>query len=196
MDYKILEKENLYQGFFKLNRYHLSNQLFQGDWSDVYTREVFERGHAAAVLLYDRERDKLIFVEQFRPGAIETEDSPWLIELVAGMIEKGENPEEVVRRESVEESGGTIVSLQKICEYLVSPGGSTERIWLYLGEVDSTKVLTHAGLDCENEDIKIHCVSSAIAFDWLAQGRLNNAMSIIAMQWLQLNWSDRDHFWR
>ncbi len=195
MQYKIIKKENIYSGFFKLNKYHLSNQLFQGGWSGHYTREIFERGHAAAVLLYDKNRDKLIFVEQFRPGAIKTESSPWLIELVAGMIEKDENPEQVVMREAVEEAGGTILRLQKICEYLVSPGGSTERIWLYLGEVDSLNVAKHAGLESENEDIKIHCISSSTAFHWLEQGRLNNAMSIIAVQWFKLNYSKRDQFW-
>ncbi len=195
MQYKIHKKENVYRGFFNLNKYQLTNQLFQGGWSETYTREIFERGHAAAVLLFDRKRDKLVFVEQFRPGAMATENSPWLIELVAGMIEKGERPEEVVKRESVEEAGSSILGLQKICEYLVSPGGSSERIWLYLGQVDSLKVAKYAGLNFEHEDIKIHCVSSDTAFHWLDNGRLNNAMTIIAVQWLKLNLAEKDKFW-
>lgn len=195
MQYKIHDKENVYSGFFKLNKYHLSNQLFRGGWSDQYSREIFERGHAAAVLLFDRKQDRLVFVEQFRPGAIATEKSPWLMELVAGMIEKGEQPEEVVRRETLEEAGGSVLRLQKICEYLVSPGGSTERIWLYLGEVDSHTLANYAGLDFEHEDIKIHCVSTQTAFEWLDSGRLNNAMTIIAVQWLKLHFIDQDKFW-
>jgi len=195
MQYKIHNKENVYSGFFKLNKYLLSNQLFQGGWSANYTREIFERGHAAAVLLFDKKRDKLVFVEQFRPGAIATEKSPWLLELVAGMIEKGEDPEEVVRRETLEEAGGQVLRLEKICEYLVSPGGSTERIWLYLGEVDSLKLANFAGLDQEQEDIKIHCVSTQTAFEWLESGRLNNAMTIIAIQWLKLHFVNKDRFW-
>ena len=195
MQYKIHNKENVYHGFFKLNKYHLSNQLFQGGWSEGYTREVFERGHAAAVLLFDKKQDKLVFVEQFRPGAIATEESPWLLELVAGMIEKGEHPEEVVRRETLEEAGGLVLRIQKICEYLVSPGGSTERIWLYLGEVDSLKLANYAGLVQEQEDIKIHCVATQTAFEWLDSGRLNNAMTIIAVQWLKLHLADKEQFW-
>lgn len=196
MQYKIQKTENVYNGFFKLNKYHLANQLFQGGWSDIYTREIFERGHAAAVLLFDRNRDKLVFVEQFRPGAISTEESPWLIELVAGMIEKNERPENVVKRETIEEAGGSILGLQKICEYLVSPGGSTERIWLYLGEIDSIKVAKYAGLDFEQEDIKIHVVSSQTAFNWLDSGRLSNAMTIIAVQWLKLHMAEKEAFWQ
>ena len=195
MKYKIINNENLYSGFFKLNKYHLSNQLFNGGWSEVYTREVFDRGHAAAILLFDSQRDRLVFVEQLRPGAIATEVSPWLIELVAGMIESGEKPEDVVRRESLEESGSKVLKLRKICEYWVSPGGSTERIWLYLGEIDSRKVAEFAGIKTENEDIKVHCVSTSTAFEWLASGRLNNAMTIIAMQWLKLNLIEQSDLW-
>lgn len=195
MQFKMIKNESLYSGFFNFDKYYLSNQLFNGEWSNTYTREVLDRGHAAAVLLYDQNRDKLVFVEQFRPGAIATEKSPWIIELVAGMIEKGEQPEAVVRRESLEESGSKILNLRKICEYLVSPGGSTERIWLYLGEIDSREVAEFAGLEDENEDIKVHCVSTNTAFKWLECGRINNAMTIIAIQWLQLNLPNQSKLW-
>ncbi len=196
MQYKLLNTDTLYSGFFQLKRYELSNELFQGGWSEPFCREIFERGHAAAVLLFDPKLEKLVFVEQFRPGAIVTEKSPWLIELVAGIIEEGESPEQVARRESIEECGGKVLGLKKICEYLVSPGGSTERIFLYLGEIDSTKVSNFAGLKLEHEDIKIHVVDLQIAFKWLDQGRLNNAMTIIAMQWLKLNLPNKASFWK
>jgi len=195
MQYKLVKKEFLYSGFFKLNKYHLSNQLFKGGWSEIYTREVFERGNAAAVLLFDQKRDRLIFVEQFRPGAINTSESPWLIELVAGMIEENETPETVVKRESIEESGSPITQIRKICEYLVSPGGTSEKVWLYLGAVDSKKAADYAGLEIENEDIKVHCISTQTAFEWLDQGKLNNAMTIIALQWLKLNLSGEMPLW-
>jgi len=196
MQYKLIKKEPLYKGFFKLNKYYLSNQLFKGGWSETYTREVFERGNAAAALLFDQKRDRLVFVEQFRPGAIKTTESPWLIELVAGMIEENETPESVVKRESIEESGSQITQLTKICEYLVSPGGSSEKIWLYLGAVDSKKVSDYAGLKTENEDIKVHCISTQTAFEWLDKGKLNNAMTIIALQWLKLRLSDKSPLWK
>lgn len=195
MDFKILKKENLYDGFFQFNKYHISNELYDGGWSGCYTREVFERGHAAAALLYDEKRDKLLLVEQFRPGAMETEQSPWLIELVAGMIEEGETPEQVIKRESVEESGSEVKRLKKICEYLVSPGGTTERIWLYLAEIDSRLSSEFAGLESENEDIKVHTVSTKQAFEWLDAGKINNAMTIIALQWLRLRLVQKQSPW-
>lgn len=195
VEYNVKKCEVLYDGFFRFNRYHISNQLYAGGWSKVYTRELFERGHAAAVLLYDPKRDKLVFVEQFRAGAMSTEPSPWLIELVAGMIEVDEKPADVVRRESLEESGSEIKRLVKICDYLVSPGGTTERVWLYLGEIDSRKSASFAGLDVENEDIKVHCVSSQTAFEWLENGSINNSMTIIAVQWLKLKLFEDCSLW-
>ena len=188
MQFEILEKESLHKGFFKLNKYHIRNELFDGGWSPVFTREIFERGYAAAILLFDPKLETLVFVEQFRPGAMESEKSPWLIELVAGMIENDEKPEDVAVRESEEEAGCKVKRIRKICEYLVSPGGTTERIWLYIGEIDSSNLPKYAGLDDENEDIKIHTVSIKETFEWLESGRLNNAMTLIAVQWFKINW--------
>jgi ADP-ribose pyrophosphatase len=111
------------------------------------------------------------------------------------MIEEGELPEEVVKRESMEESGSVVIRLVKMCEYLVSPGGTTERIWLYLGEIDSTKTAQFAGLESENEDIKVHCISTQKAFDWLECGKINNAMTIIAVQWLKLKFIQQTPLW-
>lgn len=185
-------KEKLYDGFFQLNRYTFKNQLFAGGWSESYQREIFERGHAGAVLLLDLERKTLVLVEQFRPGAVETESNPWLVELVAGIIEPGEQPDEVVRREAVEEAACKVERLHKICEYLVSPGGTTERIHLYLGEVDSRNLPQLAGLDNEHEDILIHKVSVTQAFESLEAGEFRNGMTLIAMQWLKLNWDRID----
>jgi len=196
LQFKSLKKESLYQGFFQLNRYTFKNQLFEGGWSEVFQREIFERGHAAAALLFDRENEMLVLVEQFRPGATETEVQPWLIEPVAGIIEPGETPEDVVRREALEEAGCQIKRLHKICEYLVSPGGTTERIWLYLGEVDCQNLPELAGLDHEHEDILIHQIPVKQGFEMLNNGQFNNGMTLIAMQWLALNWAKIDEIWR
>ena len=195
MEFKIIGTEKLYNGFFSMNKYTLSNQLFRGGWSEEYTREVFERGNAAAVLLYDPTEKVVVFVEQFRPGAIAGEGSPWLMELVAGIIETDETPDEVVRRESVEEAGCEIARLSKICDYWVSPGGTSERIWLYLGEIDSSKLPEFGGLESEHEDIKVHRVALEDAFKSLDNGVLNNAMSIIALQWLRLKILTKSTLW-
>ena len=195
MEYKKIKKEPLYRGFFKLTKYHLKNQLFQGGWSGQYTREIFERGNAAAVLLIDSKRDLLVLVEQFRPGAINTEQSPWLMEMVAGIIEENEQPEDVVVREAMEEAGCNVSRLSKICDYWVSPGGTSEKIWLFIGDVDSSEIPEYAGLDNENEDIKVHKVPIEQAFSWLDVGKINNAMSIIALQWLRVKLLSKSTLW-
>ena len=196
LQYELLAKKPLYSGFFKLNRYRFRQQLFAGGWSQTFEREIFERGHAVAVLLLDPDKEVIALVEQFRPGAVATEENPWVLELVAGMIEKDELPEEVAKRETIEEAGCELLGLEKICEYLVSPGGSTERIWLYLGRVDSDKLSANAGLLDEHEDIRIHQLSVEKAFEQLDAGQFNNAMILIGLQWLRINWPKKAQFWR
>ncbi|PJG60023.1 ADP-ribose diphosphatase [Aeromonas cavernicola] len=186
-DVKIIEKSVGYDGFFKVNRYRLQHKLFAGGWNGPIVRELFERGHAAALLPYDPVRDQIVLVEQFRIGAIETSATPWLLELVAGIIDAGETAETVVRREAVEEAGIVVGRCEHAISYLVSPGGSTERIEVYVGEVDASLAHGLHGLAEEGEDIRVHVVSREQAFTWLKEGRIDNAASVIALQWLALN---------
>ncbi len=185
MQYKLINKTRLYSGFFKLDKLRLKHQLFKGGWSQEFEREVLNRGNAAGVLLFDPTADKLVLIEQFRPGAIDSEQ-PWVLEVVAGMIETDESPEEVIKREAVEESGAEIKRLKLIQRYFSSPGGTSEQIWLFVAEIDISKIATFAGLDNENEDIKVHSIAVEQAFKWLKEGKINNAMTIIALQWLGL----------
>ena len=151
-------------------------------------REFFERGHAAALLPYDVKNDCVVLLEQFRFGAMETQQSPWLFELVAGIIEEGENPEDVAKREAFEEAGLIVKSCQFILNYLVSPGGTTEQIDLFVANVDSTLAHGLHGLAHEGEDIRVHVLSRETAYQWVVDGKINNATTIIALQWLELNW--------
>lgn len=185
-DVKLLAEEVGYQGFFRLLRLRLQHKLFAGGWSKEITRELFDRGHAAAVLPYDAARDEVILIEQFRVGAMYGEGSPWLLEVVAGIVEEGESEEEVVRREAQEEAGLTLNALTRVMSYFPSPGGCGERITLFVGEVDATEAAEHAGLACESEDIRVHRVPREQAMQWLAEGKLDNASTIIALQWLAL----------
>ena len=189
-DVEILKEENLYKGFFKCNKYTLKHKLFAGGWSAVIQREFFERGHAAALLPYDAKNDTVVLLEQFRLGAMGAKQSPWLFELVAGMIEEGEVPEEVVKREALEEAGLTIKSCKFITNFLVSPGGTTEQIDLYVANVDSSLANGLHGLEEEGEDIRVHVVSRETAYQWVVEGKINNATTIIALQWLELNWKN------
>jgi ADP-ribose pyrophosphatase len=185
---EILDKTVCYDGFFRLERYRLRHRLFSGAWSRVLTRELFERGHAAAVLPYDPALDVVVLVEQFRIGAIEAPGSPWLLEVVAGIIDHaGETPEDVVRREAVEEANCQIQELIHIYNYFVSPGGTSERISLFCGKVDAAGAGGLYGLADEAEDIRVIVVPFAEAIEQLQAGKINSAAPIIALQWLQLN---------
>ena len=161
--------------------------MFSGGWSAEIQREFFERGHAAALLPYDVKNDRVVLLEQFRFGAMHTQQSPWLFELVAGIIEEGEMPEEVVKREALEEAGLTIKSCKFITNYLVSPGGTTEQIDLFIADVDSSLAGGIHGLEDEGEDIRVHVLPRETAYQWVIDGKINNAATIIALQWLELN---------
>ena len=183
---KIIEKQTVYNGFFQLLRYRLQHTLFQGGWSGILNREVLHNRHAAAVLLYDPQREEVVLIEQFRAGALNDENA-WLIEIVAGLLEEGETPEELVKREALEEAGCTILDLVPIHTIYASPGGMSEKISLFCGRVDTTDVGGFHGVSEEDEDIKVHVFSVEQAFDMLHQGQILVSHSIIALQWLMLN---------
>ena len=186
-DVKILKKQPLYKGFFECNKYTLKHKLFAGGWSPEIQREIFERGHAAAILPYDISNDCVVLIEQFRFGAMDTDQSPWLFEIVAGIIEEGELSVEVAKREASEEAGLTIKSTQFIVNCLLSPGGSTEHVDIYIGSIDSQQASGLHGLEEEGEDIRVHVVPRETAYQWVLEGKINNSATVIALLWLQIN---------
>lgn len=187
MSFEILERTICFQGFFRMERLRLRHSKFSGEWSRPITRELLERGHAAAVLPYDPKSDQVVLIEQFRVGAMFAPGGPWLLEIVAGMIEVNEPAEHVVTRESMEESGCCLSELIPLYDYLVSPGGTTERIALFCGRVDAAQADGIHGNADEDEDIKVHVMSLTDAQALLKNGRINSASAIIALQWLLLN---------
>ncbi|QIG04933.1 ADP-ribose diphosphatase [Proteus sp. ZN5] len=186
-DVKLLNQRDLYKGFFRMTEYRFKHRLFEGGWSEEVKREVFERGNAGVLLAYDPKRDEVVLIEQIRIPAYETSETPWLLEVVAGMVEQGESPEDVVRREAQEEAGVVVGRCEPIVSYLSSPGGTSERMHVYVGEVDATTAKGIHGLACENEDIRVHVVSREQAYRWVEEGVIDNAASVIALQWLQLH---------
>ena len=186
-DIKIIKKESLYEGFFKMIKYHFRHRLFEGGWSGVVQREVFERGHAVAVLPYDPLLEEFVMIEQVRIGALATSDCPWLLEIVAGIIDPGETPEEVCIREAQEEAGLTLSHLHKALSYLASPGGTTERLHIYVAKVDASEAEGVFGLEHESEDILVHRVAESQALEWINEGKIENSASLIALQWFALN---------
>ncbi|HDJ1441561.1 TPA: ADP-ribose diphosphatase [Serratia rubidaea] len=186
-DVEIIARDTLYRGFFSLNLYRFRHKLFNGGVSEEITREIFERGHAAVLLPYDPQRDEVVLIEQLRIAAVDTSDSPWLLEMVAGMIEDGESVEDVCRREAEEEAGVTVGRCKPVLSYLASPGGTSERLSIMVGEVDATTAEGIHGLSEENEDIRVHVVSREQAYRWVEDGTIDNAASVIALQWLALH---------
>ena len=184
---EVIDKSTPFQGYFRIDRYVLRHRRFDGEWTRPMTREIFERGHAVGVLLYDPDRDVVGLIEQFRPGALAAGWNPWVVEIVAGIIEEGETLDAVARRESREEAGIEIGNLVPMLRYLVSPGGTTESTSLYCGRIGSTKLDGVHGVPEENEDIRVFTLTSDEAFAWVTDGRVCNGMGIIALQWLALN---------
>ncbi|HBC83466.1 MAG TPA: ADP-ribose diphosphatase [Escherichia sp.] len=195
-DVEIIARETLYNGFFSLRRYRFRHRLFNGEMSGEVTREIFERGHAAVLLPYDLARDEVVLIEQIRIPAYDTSETPWLLELVAGMIEEGESVEDVARREAVEEAGLQVGRVKEFMSYLASPGGTSERLSLMVGEVDATQAKGIHGLVEENEDIRVHVVSREQAYQWVEEGKIDNAASVIALQWLQLHYEKLRTEWK
>ncbi|MEE4408559.1 MULTISPECIES: ADP-ribose diphosphatase [Serratia] len=186
-DVEIIARETLYRGFFSLNLYRFRHRLFNGDMSPEIKREIFERGHAAVLLPYDPVRDEVVLIEQLRIAAVDTSSSPWLLEMVAGMIETGESVEDVCRREAQEEAGVEVGRCKPVLSYLASPGGTSERLSIMVGEVDATTAEGIHGLEEEHEDIRVHVVSREQAYRWVEEGAIDNAASVIALQWLALH---------
>ncbi len=194
-DVEVIEREPCYKGFYKLDRLRLRHRLFAGGMGPEIRRELFVRHDAVCVLPYDPQRDCVVLIEQFRVGALDKSHNPWLLELVAGLIDKDEEPEEVARREAIEEAGLTLGALWPISAYYPSPGGSDERVHLFVGRCDSRLAAGIHGLEEEGEDIRVHVWSFEEALQAVRDGRIDNAASIIALQWLALNRAEVRGLW-
>lgn len=197
-DVEVLSEALAFDGFFSLKTLSLRHSLFNGGVSAVFQRELCIRGDAVGVLLYDATTNKFALVEQLRIGALQRSQSPWLLEIVAGMLDKaGEDKEAVARRETLEEAGFEIDHIEPMLEYFCSPGGSTEFFSLFCAKVDlSSAVGGVFGVDDEHEDIRLHILNVDDVLEMLASGEINNAMTIIALQWFQLHREKIDKQWQ
>ena len=186
-DVELVEKTRHYDGYFHIDVYRLRHRRFGGGWTEVMSREMFERGHATVVLPYDPARDAVVLIEQFRIGAYAAGIEPWLIEPVAGIVEAGETPEAVARREAIEEAGCELAELEPIATVMPSPGGCSEILHLFCGWVDSAGVGGIHGLAHEHEDIRAFVLPLDEALKRMAMSEYNNASTVITLQWLALN---------
>lgn len=195
-DVEILERETPFQGFFRVDALTLRHRHYEGGWGKPIRRELFVRPRAAAVLPYDPVRGEILLVEQFRVGALEWRTSPWCLELIAGLADKdGESAEDLIRREAVEEAGLTLGVMETVAQYMPSPGGTDERLHVFVGQADLEGAGGIFGCPDEGEDIRALTVPVAQIPELLVSGRVDNAASLIALQWLLLHRNELDARW-
>ncbi|HEY6529062.1 MAG TPA: NUDIX domain-containing protein [Cellvibrionaceae bacterium] len=186
-DVELVEVEPIYNGFFTFNKQRYRHRRFNGGWSGVFEREMLMKPEAAGAILYDRENDLIGLIEQFRAGAMESEFGPWSLELVAGITEPDESIESLVLREIAEEAGIKHAKLLPITHYYSTPGASNEKIHLFCGLADLTTAGGVHGLEEEHEDILFTVHPAEQVFAAMLNSRMNNAATLIALLWLQLN---------
>lgn len=175
--------------FFKFRKFSLRHTRFDGQWSDVLHREVFQGVDAALVLPYDPRAELVLLVEQFRTGPFVRGDAnPWTLEPVAGIVDAGETPQEAARREAMEEAGLPDLTLLPMFEFYPSPGGSTDHFYCYAGLAD---LVGHAprsgGLDEEHEDLRLHVVPFVDALALIDTGEITAGPLITMLYWIDRN---------
>jgi len=188
-DITIAEEQIVYKGYFKIKQFLLKHKQFHGGESKTITRELFCRGNSVGVLLYDPVSDRVGLAKQFRIGCLENEHGPWVWEIIAGVNDKQESAAQVAVREVKEESGIVVREdkLIPICNYYSSPGGTDERLQLFCALIELPEIEAVHGLESESEDILFKTMDYSQAFSAMLQGMINNAATIIALQWLELN---------
>jgi ADP-ribose pyrophosphatase len=193
---ELVRHEVAFQGHFRVVRYVLRHTLHNGGMSGAITREVFERGHAGGVLMYDPQRDEVVLIRQFRAGAYAAGRHAWVWEIVAGIIEDKETAETMIRRETVEEAGLEVGELIAIHNVLLTPGACSETCQVFLGRIDATTAGGVFGLASEDEDILVRVMPFAEAYAMVERNEVGNAVAVIALQWLALHRDEVRKRWR
>jgi ADP-ribose pyrophosphatase len=184
-DVSIESRENLFRGFIQVEKVTIKHRLFnKSNYSSSIHRELIHRPEAAGVLLYDNQQRRFALIEQFRIGALNDTDSPWQLELIAGVLDGDETPETCIRRESLEEAGCEVHDLQHLFTFYPSAGACSEIFHLYVANVELPTSGGVFGMPDEGEDIQLHLFDYSDAPLLLKNGRLRNAPVIMALQWL------------
>ncbi|MDR3449117.1 MAG: NUDIX domain-containing protein [Alphaproteobacteria bacterium] len=194
--YQILLHEILFQGYFRVDRLHVQHDRFDGGQSPVFTREVFQRASkVAGVLLFDPQSDKVVLVEQFRVAPALGGQDPWMLEVVMGMVDGGETPEQAARREAIEEAGCEVLDLHPIANFYTSPGGTSEYVHMFAGRIKAPAEGGTFGVRGENEDIKVHVLDAARAISFLYANKIRDSQTLIALQWFAMHHTDLRSRW-
>ena len=185
-DLRIVSQDVAFRRHLRLDVVRYRNRLYSGEWSSERVYDVLRRGGAVAIVLYDPDRDAVVLVEQFRLPPLIAGFSPWITEVVAGLVDKeGESNDAVARRESLEEAGAEIIGdLIPIQAYLPTPGNSDETVMLFCGRVDSSDAGGIHGLAEENEDIRVVVRTLAELETMVEAGQIETGHTLICLYWL------------
>jgi len=199
-DVTVESDETVWNGRFALQRIKFRQRRFDGKMSGLRTWELWRRGRAAALLPYDPVADSVVLIEQFRLPALAAGIDPVTVEVPAGLCDPGEDPATTLIRETEEEVGLVPRRLLPIGDFLLSPGGSDERVALYVGEVtappaDADGLAGTAGLAEENEDIRIRVWPAARAMADALDGKFPNVVTTLALLWLAARHADIRRAW-
>lgn len=191
----IEEKQGYKKAIFKVVEAKLRHEKFDGTMTEEMTRLNLERGDAVAAIVHNPADDTILFVEQFRYPTYHKTGDGWIYELPAGIVEEGEDPDYTMEREIEEETGYSVANLHHLYTFFLSPGGSSERIFLYYGRLASTKKTSKGGgLLNENEYIRTTTMPISEALKKLRAKEFHDAKTILALQWLDMNRIRLDQF--
>lgn len=176
----------IFDDIFKMEEAYLRYERFNGEMSEVVRRISLERGDSVAVIIRNLNTGKIILVNQFRYPSL-AKGNGWIIETIAGIVDEGETPEDSARRETQEETGLTASKLEHIATFYPSPGGSSERIFLYYSEVSGDGAIYDGtgGLVSEGEDIQVLELSLEEALDKVNSGEIVDAKTIVGILWIE-----------
>ncbi|NWG35430.1 MAG: NUDIX hydrolase [Chloroflexi bacterium] len=182
----IEQKRIIFEDVFNIEEAHLRYEKFDGRMSEAVRRISLERGDSVAVLILNLDTNKLIMVNQFRYPSYKNGHG-WITETVAGILDPGETPEQTARREVEEEIGLSVSKLEYIANFYPSPGGSSERVYLFYSEVSGHEARYRGtgGLLSEGEDTIAVELSLEEAVDKIKSGEIMDAKTIIGIYWLE-----------
>ena len=184
---KIIKEELLSDNWYTLKKYTYEI-LKQDGIRKIQTREVYDRGNGAVILLYNQEFKTVILTRQFRlPSFVNGNTKGVLIEACAGLLDR-DNPEEAIRRETEEETGYRIQDVRKIFDAYMSPGSVSEILYFFIAEyTPSMKVHSGGGIEHEQEDIEVLEISFDKAYGMIATGEIRDAKTIMLLQYIKIN---------
>ena len=188
LKYQIINKKDLYSGFFKLKKLEFIHQKHDGSWTSQVDREIFGGAHVSTLLPYDPIKKEIVLIKQFRAGVISRYDDDYLYEIVAGIIDKNEKPEDTAKRECFEETGCNVSKIEPIQSYFPAPGSSESYYHLFLGEIKSFDGERIRGIESENENILVKSYKVEQVRNMLRNREIKNGLTLIALQWFFLEY--------